>query len=228
MTIKKSPRRKKSAKNKTIVALILDRSGSMSYVVPATVAGFNEQVKTIKANAAKTDTKVCLALFNGLVTTPLWLKSPDELSELHTSDYVPMGSTAMYDGIGSVIDRLIRDVTDDDNTSYLVVLLTDGQENASTHYTAAQINERVNKLQASGRWSFAVVGANINLADLSVITGIPTSNMRSYVPDSVGTARAMRGVAEGVASYMTMRETGAQSSNNVFAGTEIDADKVTP
>lgn len=219
---KRIVRRKTKAKNLiTHVAFVLDRSGSMGSVRDVTVKGYNEQVDTIRASAAKTKTVAGLTLFNNTITHPFFGIDGKDVKYLELNDYTPDGSTAFNDAILATIAKLQETVKDTPETSYLVVALTDGQENAS-RASASEVRNKVNELQATGRWTFSVIGANINLADLSTSTGIIISNVTSYVPDSLGTTKALRSVSQGIGTYMTMREQGATASSAFYAGTEND------
>ena len=63
--------------------------------------------------------------------------------------FVPRGSTALYDAIGKVLKM---DLTGD----VMVAILTDGEENASTKYTADHIRDLIEMKP----WTFVYIGAN--------------------------------------------------------------------
>ena len=63
--------------------------------------------------------------------------------------------TALWDSVDTLIDLLSNTPDANDlQTSFLVMIITDGEENASKKTTASKLAERIKKLQATDRWSF--------------------------------------------------------------------------
>ena len=127
-------------RKRTYVAIVLDRSGSMLKVKSETVKGYNEQVKTLLEEASIPDrgeTFASLVTFNGQVTEDFFNAPVEILREMHESQYEPSGWTAMYDAVGYTIEKLCKetDITDEFN-SYLIVVISDGEENRSRFWKA--------------------------------------------------------------------------------------------
>lgn len=167
---------------KTYVTIVLDRSGSMDAMRREAVDMFNDQVKVINENAGKIETRVSLVTFNDMVSKPeIWLAAPGELKPLTIAQYEPHSGTAMYDAVGMTIDKLLEvDDASDDSVAFLMIILSDGMENSSKKFTANDILEKVQKCEATGRWTFTYIGANQNLAELSKHIGIKESNMALF------------------------------------------------
>jgi len=202
---------KKTTKSKlnefrTRVAIILDRSSSMGSIRDVTISTFNEQVDAIKETAKESDTRVSLVTFADHVDEPIiWNKPVKSLKKLTREDYRPSGMTAMNDAVGLTIDKLrgLPEAADED-VSFLVVIISDGLENASQEYTSQLIANRIGPLQDSGRWTFTYIGANQDLSQVSKDTGIHMDNTFAFVASaqgvnsmSVDTARATKSFFNG-------------------------------
>ncbi len=230
---------KKSTKpKKTHVAIILDKSSSMHSIRNETISSFNEQVKSIK-NAANPDTFITLTLFSDEVVIHKFAESLDNLKEFTAEDYRPSGSTAMYDAIGMTVERMKKEIDDinDPNTAVLCVIITDGQENASRTWHGNDISALVKGLTGTKRWTFSVLGANIDLAGLADAIGIHASNMAKFAATSQGILRGTNVTTSSLGRYFMARNSAddlveaSLSSNfynangNAVTDTTIEPDK---
>src|SRR5690606_9280578 len=78
-----------------------------------------------------------------------------EAKPLNTETYVPRGSTALLDAIG----RTINAVEARKPAKAVIVIITDGHENASREFSATKIKAMIDEKTAAG-WSFVYLGAN--------------------------------------------------------------------
>ena len=158
-----------SPKTETLIHFVLDETGSMSWCADATIASFNEYVGSQKTVNDGLKTLVSLTKFSdigrslyrgfgdsepkttGSIRTVFDRKDIQEVPQLTRNSYTPNGGTNLYDAIGSTIAHLDRTVTDAQNV--LVVIMTDGEENASREYNAHSVKALVEQRQAKG-WTF--------------------------------------------------------------------------
>lgn len=206
---------------RTYVALVLDSSGSMGRVREDALGGFNTNVETIKANAdLGGETYVSFFTFGeGPDSRPRtkFLNQPAaSLAPLTRESYKPEGVTPMLDGIGLALSSLATFDGADQDTAFLVTVITDGEENASHEWTGPALSERVKALQANGNWTITLLGANIDLDQLSTLTGINRNQTVSYVSSSLGTQQALAANASASASYFAARATGALRVANMY------------
>lgn len=209
-------RGKKKSQKKTYVAIVLDKSGSMSAVKKETIQGFNEQADTIINNADKGgDTFVSLITFND-VPELLFDKSPvNVLEHLNDTSYEPNGSTAMRDAVWDAIQNLEQtEVTDE--TAYLVIVISDGQENASRRTPSQNLADKITALQATGRWTFAYMGANQDLSEVAQEYNIPMNNVMVYNSTPTGTSKGLMANADALGSYFTSTRAVGSTSNTSF------------
>lgn len=141
--------------NKAHVSLILDKSGSMSDVREKTISGVNEYFQTLK-NDANTDYTVDLVLFDDSSKQVYRNRPLSEVKALSNEDYVPNHGTALYDAACDTL--LAREAGE--ATKWIVVIMTDGEENSSKKYSEQQFADYVKLLKGTGWVQFVFLGAN--------------------------------------------------------------------
>lgn len=203
----------------TNVAFILDCSGSMSHGKEATIEGFNSQVQVIRDGAkdagATTFTDV---QFSSDVNLKTVAGDLDHLAPLNESTYQPGGNTALLDAIGATVAALLatKNINSPD-TATLVTTFTDGQENASRIYSAALIRDMVQRLEATGRWTFALVGPQQTVAGLADLLSVRASNVAGYDETSItDKSLAFRKVAMANERMMFKRKEGGKQFDALY------------
>jgi uncharacterized protein YegL len=201
------------------VALVLDRSGSMESCRDETIEGFNEYAQQIRGTAAKEGLQVRLTLtvFNHEVRMPLFEQPLARLHPMSRKYYVPDGSTSMLDAVGHTVDRLEREGTDIAAASVLVCIISDGHENASQHYSYADVAERIQRLTATERWTFTYLGANQDLSQVSEQLNIPVANTASYAATGAGTSDAWERQSRATSRRMAQVRSGERASVDFYA-----------
>jgi Mg-chelatase subunit ChlD len=150
-------------KSTTYYTLLLDASGSMSNVRIETLNAVNAQIESIRALAAAqpdTDIRVTLTTFHTEVRNVFRELSPQQAPLLTQHQYTPDGCTALLDALGLRMTELERTVSIHDDV--VIVVLTDGAENASQYYNYKQIAKKIAELKKTERWSFSFLGADID------------------------------------------------------------------
>ena len=127
---------------------LLDRSGSMESCRDDTIGGFNSFVK----DQAALGGKLTLVQFDHEIITRYTDVELKDVVPLTTETFQPRGSTALLDAIGSIIKS-------QKSENPLVIILTDGQENSSTKFTKAHIQDLIEQKTKDG-WTFMYLGAN--------------------------------------------------------------------
>jgi len=203
---------------KTHIAIVLDCSGSMDKIVEETVSGFNEQVQAVKTGSVEgqrdtsgqivdVQTTLSLVTFSSNVDIPkFWCRAPEGVREMDTNEYKPNGATAMLDAVGYTLDRLQkRPDADDPDTSFLVIVISDGWENNSMKETYDTISRKIKACTDTGRWTFTYMGANQDLGEVAEKMAIPRGNTQSWVNDSAGTVYANSISNSAVSGFMEAR-----------------------
>ena len=136
---------------------VIDCSGSMQPFTDRTISGFNEFVQSSPKGS-----NLSLLLFSDKVKVVYENVPIEKIEPLTEETYKPAGFTALLDGIGKAIElgkKAEPKLWSDDETSVTVLIMTDGEENASKEYKKAQINESIAR-QKLNEWKFIFMGAN--------------------------------------------------------------------
>lgn len=204
----------------TYAAMVLDESTSMHKHRAAALEGFNAQVSVIKEGAKQAGkTNVSLTLFN-TVTRPVLVARPvEELRTLNADEYTPNGSTALYDAIGETLESLLEQpFIESSTTAILVAIFTDGEENMSSRYDGKTLKELVSRLEATGRWTFTLMGPHGSSLELASVLSIQSGNVAMFNPNDVGSTRtAFAEMTKAAGSYMSLRSMGVTASACLYS-----------
>ncbi|MEP6901977.1 MAG: vWA domain-containing protein [Actinomycetota bacterium] len=190
-------------KNKTDITIILDRSGSMESVKSDTIGGFNsflgEQQK-VEGEAA-----LSLVQFDDQYETVYENKDINSADRLTEATFQPRGSTALFDAVGRTINavgqRLSATPEEERSDKVLLVIMTDGFENASHEFNAAKVGEMITHQRNVYSWEFMFIGANQDAVISAKEIGIPAAAALSYAANEEGTQIAYSMMASKVKNY---------------------------
>jgi hypothetical protein len=203
----------------TNVAFILDCSGSMEHGKDATIEGFNTQVSVVREGAKDAGrTTFTDVHFSHDVELRCVAGSIDELQQLDDKTYQPGGNTALLDALGCTIAALLPtpDINSPD-TAMLVTLFTDGEENSSRIYDVATVKALVERLEATGRWTFALVGPMQSVTSLGEMLSVKQKNVSGFDSSSVrDKRRAFDAMSTSSAFYLSQRSVGIRQTDDFF------------
>ena len=161
------------------VCFVIDKSGSMFSSIKDVEGGFKriiEEQKQVKDG----ECSISLYTFNNEVEEVYLGKPIDEVEEI---DYHPGGCTAMNDGIGTAIDNVgkwLNAMKEEDKPSKnLIVIMTDGLENASKEYSLQDVKDRIKHQEEKYNWSFVYMGTDLNSLDDAKNLGIALASVSS-------------------------------------------------
>ena len=183
------------------VSFLIDRSGSMQGLVEDVVGGFNAFVSTQKSETG--DCTMTLVQFDSQNpfevihdATPI-----SQVPDLTRNQYQPRGMTPLFDALGdlvtSVDGRLTGLGTAEDQ---IVVVFSDGMENASRRWTRPTLFEAIEARKAAG-WTFVYLGANQDSYEEAGHLGFDNTNVQNFRGDGIGTRHAMGSVDRAVRDY---------------------------
>ena len=175
------------------LVLVLDKSGSMYGLESDTIGGYNAMIA--KEKDLDVDTKVTTVLFNNKVDILTDRSNINSLSDMTIKDYRVGGSTALLDAVGNTIAKIsdTPGISDKDH-KVIFVIITDGQENASTEYSKATIQKMISDKKAQG-WDFIFIGANIDAASEAQNLGIDADHAVKYRNTSTGVQKNFAAIA---------------------------------
>lgn len=191
----------------TELVFILDRSGSMSGLEKDTIGGFNSMIQRQRKEAG--EAVVSTVLFdneNVVIHDRLPL---DKVPCMTEREYFTRGCTALLDAVGGAIHH-IGNVhkyarKEDVPTKTMVIITTDGYENASRHYTYEQVRSMINRQKECHGWEFLFLGANIDAAAEAKRFGIHADRAVTYRSDERGTALNYEVISDAVCAVRACR-----------------------
>ena len=166
----------------TFYHIILDQSGSMSDCINQTLNGLANQRKEILAIANEfpgREIRVGLTVFDHLVELKYRNLSVKELSQMNGFEYKPNGLTALLDAIGMSVSDTERLMVNEDDAAVMVIL-TDGHENASKEYSHEQIKNLIQAKEATGNWSFTYLGATLDAVEIAKSMNFKAENSFAF------------------------------------------------
>jgi len=151
--------------NYTAMLLIIDRSGSMASIRDDMVGGLTTVLDEQKALPGFLT--VDIIQFDNVIETVCEMANPDNV----TITLDPRGGTALHDAIGFGVNGFAQRVAalpDHAKPQAIqVIVVTDGAENSSQEYSAAQIRALISDKQKDPTWDFVFLGTNQD----AVVTG---------------------------------------------------------
>lgn len=216
------------SKGYTEIIYILDRSGSMGGLETDTIGGFNSMMEQQKKTGEKA--VVSTVLFDDVCEVIHDRVPIEKVEKMTDKQYYVRGCTALLDAVGGAIHHIgnvhkyAREEDRPEKT--IVVITTDGMENASCKYSRDKIEKMVKRQQKKYGWEFIFIGANIDAYAEAQKYGIRKDRAVNYVCDEIGTANVYAGVSKAVCSVM-MAESAIEVEgclNNSDWDEEINAD----
>lgn len=171
---------------KSIYHFIVDQSGSMAGLEDQTIEGFNAQLRTIKQlkeDFPENEYIVSVTYFESTVMDIIRFGKVEEIPLLSRENYKPLTATALLDAIGHAISSIQENYGDEineNNASVVVVILTDGYENASRRFNYEQIATKIDQLNETKKWIFTFLGAGINSQSITERINIKSANVASF------------------------------------------------
>lgn len=202
----------------TIICFVLDSSQSMDSCRLPTVTGFNEYIATLKARPEPS--VLTLYVFNSEQIRKVYDQQPiGQVENLSQATFRPMGMTPLYDAIAQAIvetDAVLRQRGSD--LPVLLLIMTDGEENASQQATKDSIVALIQERERQG-WTIGYLGANQDAWAVGGGLGIARGNTMSYHTQQM--PAVMRSVGVASAAYLAG---GSQVTASLFTGRRTDED----
>lgn len=211
------------------VIFVLDDSGSMDNCYLEAVKQLNASIRNVKEQAAKTGQKTVASIYlfgahgprePGSVAHDTVrcraLRQPIEaVSELDNS-FGSGGCTPLAAAMVRAIEEgLLAPDSGDTNKSYLLVVVTDGGENASGLLQKQRLPGLVRQVQQTDRWTIACMvprGDKRHMVNL----GIPEGNVTEWDNTVEGTRKVFHSNSVATNVFYGARAAGAKSVRNYF------------
>lgn len=143
------------------ICFVLDESESMYNSIDDVIEGFQKLIDEQKKEK-NGECIISLYRFSNTVKKDYIGKPVDEVPRL---TYSPWGCTAMNDGVGTAIDEIgkwLSDMDESDRPSKnMIVIMTDGKENASKEYDFDVVKKKIKHQEEKYSWTFVYMGTNL-------------------------------------------------------------------
>ncbi len=180
--------------NTTLIAALLDRSGSMTGIADDMRGGFDTYIA--KEAEQPGTTTVTLAQFDSEYDV---VYSSRPIGAVPPLVLEPRGSTALLDAIGRFITEVggaLAALPEDQRPADVtVVVMTDGYENASREWTIEAVRQLISQQETVYGWDFVFMGANMDAVDVGAELGFAPSKSLTYDADGDGVAGAWDAVS---------------------------------
>jgi hypothetical protein len=203
---------------RTLIAALLDRSGSMESIKSDTEGGFNALIASQRTEPG--EATVTLAQFDTEYEV-VYANRP--IADVPPLELKPRSMTALYDALGRLItdvgaELAARDVADRPG-HVIVVVMTDGLENSSAEWTTESVNAAIKRQESEFSWYFVFLGANMDAVAVGAQLGFSADRSLTYDASDEGVASAMAS-----ATHYVSRQ--RRSAPMVAAQGFSDADRV--
>jgi len=179
---------------KTLIAALLDRSGSMDDSKELTEDGWRELINTQRSEPEYCE--VTLAQFD---TQYEVVYPPTAIAAVPEFVLVPRGGTALLDAAGVFItevgDQLAALPEDQRPGKVICLIMTDGMENSSQRWTWDALKALIIQQREVYGWKFIFLGADIDAVEVGERMGVDrrhamTFDKRSHAGNSAAYRRA--------------------------------------
>ncbi len=185
-----------AAKPAVHISVVLDRSGSMASIADDIVGGWNEYLSRQQREPG--EARVTLAQFDGQDPFEILVDGLDiqRVGPLSRESYRPRGNTPLFDAVGRMIARIDTDVARRRAGARpaedpVVVVITDGLENASREHDRASIFSLVEQRRGEG-WVFVFLGADQDAYAEGTRMGVAGTNAAAWVKSAPGVQKMYR------------------------------------
>lgn len=180
-------------KTHTDITVILDCSGSMDLIKSSTIEGFNTFLRAHQAEG--TNVRITLVKFNHEYTLAFEEKKIKKKYFLNEANFVPNGTTALLDAIGSTINSVDARIEKHAvKPGVIIAIITDGHENSSRFYTQNDIKKTIKKRSDKNNWNFMYLGANQDAIFEGNRLGISSDYSHNFKASKVGVEIAFNNV----------------------------------
>lgn len=204
---------------RTIIGIGRDHSASMEAVAEAAKTDFNNLIDSIRAQSGIGQNIGIFIEEFGNGQSPGYRCStknapPGQVNHLQSYDSV--GMTPLFDAVMQLLHEMNSvPNADDSETAFLVMVLTDGQNNQGM-YNARDVARKIKELQATDRWTITFrtpIGGKRTLTQL----GIPEDNILEWeAGDAIELERSAVATASAVSGYLAQRTQGVTASRTFY------------
>jgi len=207
---------------KNYIGISRDHSGSMRNISKAAMNDYNLNIEAIKKESLKYEIDTIVSVVKcgvgGRATVEREVVNSSVSFLKPISEYIADGNaTPLFDSVGELINQF-KNVPDydDEKVSFLITVITDGQENSSKKWSGRELAKEIQELQGTDRWTFTFrvpYGQKRHLQSF----GIPAGNILEWEQTEKGMRESSEKTTEAFGTYYINRTAGLKSSRSFYA-----------
>ena len=190
------------------ISIVLDRSGSMARIADDVVGGFN----TFLGEQRKQEGggRVTLVQFDGQDPFEVLIDGEDldKVRDLDPARYIPRGNTPLDDAVGRMIAQIDAEILERADAAkpiedQIVVIVTDGYENASREFSGKTLSDLI-EARRGRAWTFVFLGADELTFEEGERMGVSQANTAQWAATGEGTAAMFATVSKETTTFRSM------------------------
>lgn len=212
------------------IAFCLDFSGSMAHLRTGALKSFNGALQRIRDEAARTGQPTFVSLYSfgesSYESTRTYYRDVPIEQVRNLDSYAAVGGTPLLDAVGTATENFLRMGVANHASeleSFVVIVITDGEENASKRYNYSNLATLMRQTQATDRWTYAFMLPRGYKADFVRTYGVPDGNCEEWEQNDAGITRLGVQTSSAISNYYQARSTGIRSVKNFYS---VDLSKV--
>ncbi len=208
---------------KTHVAFCIDESGSIRKIVKPLVKAYNQNVESIRQSVLEEGQEASMTAlaFGDRVLKHRILYTGQQVQTvvpLKVKDLNPTGLTPLFDSVYRAIKKLNELDDGDENTAFIITVVTDGKENNSIDPGVGTTLKLIQEKTATDRWTFTFLVPEGNRRWFSRQYKIPEGNIHEWdTLSNKGTEQAFIDNSAAYRSFFTNRSAGIRSTNSFYS-----------
>lgn len=195
--------------NSSLIAVVMDRSGSMVAMRDETINGFNHFLEDQKKQPG--ECKLYYTQFDNEYEIMHDFIDIQAMKPLTYETYEPRGMTALLDAIGvtiTAVGKRLASLPEDQRPSTVIfVIQTDGMENSSKEYTLPNIQEMIKTQAEQFNWQFLWMAAGEDALRGFAAMGADMGQTMSYNASTVSNNVAYSAMSSNVLHARTTGST---------------------
>lgn len=207
---------------KQYVGISRDHSASMRGLTAKAASDYNLNIESIKEGSTEHGIDTVVSVIEcgaGSTDKTQFVVINSSVNSLKPISHYEAngGGTPLFDSVGELIDQLSK-VPDakDPSVSFLIMVITDGQENASRKWTGDSLGRKIRELQGTDKWTFTFRVPKGNKYTLTK-QGIPEWNILEWDQTEKGFEVATSVTRAAVKNYYTARASGQRSTDRFYS-----------
>ena len=203
----------------THICVVLDRSGSMDACRQQTVDALNRYIHEARGDQYLKESDFACLQFDTQSIDQInrFTGAPCNMPDLTLDDFVPRGGTPLYDAIGRGITHLDGKLAASKSTKAILMMLTDGQENASRKHTHESISGLIKSKQDAG-WLVVFLGAGLDVAKIGFDLGVRAAYAASVATQDAASMQSVGGAIAHSSMGYAANATGAEAKQWMTTG----------